>query len=193
MTKFKSLKRSTQIIIVLVLLASIGIAAYAASILWATAHGGTTLSKEHFLTVELTGSSVTGSVKPGGSVALAPAVTNNGDVDAGVFIKVTMPTIPDSTVAAYSFEPAAGWNLVSENGGVQTWSYGTSSELEAVSPGSSTDTLTETGFTMKESISGAQFAAMSDVDIGFDGYLIDYAEIDGSDPETAWSMIPGNE
>lgn len=48
MTKLKSLKRSTQIIIVLVVLASIGIAAYAASVLWATAHSGTTLSKEHF-------------------------------------------------------------------------------------------------------------------------------------------------
>ena len=186
MTKFKSLKRSTQIIIIFILLASIGIAAYAASILWATAHGGTTLSKEHFLTVELSGSSATGSIKPGGSVALSPAVTNNGDVDAGVFIKVTMPTVGGAD--AYGFETSSGWNLVSSSGGEQVWSYGTDSALEAVSPGSSTDALTS-AFTMKESISGAQFAAMSDVDIGFDGYLIDYAEIDGSDPESAWGLI----
>lgn len=46
---------------------------------------------------------------------------------------------------------------------------------------------------MKESISGAQFAGMDDVDIGFDGYLIDYGEVDGSDPESAWGLIPGNE
>lgn len=136
MTKFKNLKRSTQFIIVLILLASIGIAAYAASILWATAHGSTTLSKEHFLTVELSGSSATGSIKPGGSVALAPAVTNNGDVDAGVFIKVTMPTIGGAN--AYTFEPGSDWNLVSQSAGVQVWSYGSDSELEAVSPGSST-------------------------------------------------------
>lgn len=141
-------------------------------------------------TVELTGSSATGSIKPGGSVALAPAVTNNGDVDAGVFIKVTMPTVDG--VAAYAFEPGDGWNLVSESAGVQIWSYGTSSALEAVSPGSSTDALTSS-FTMKSDITGAQFAAMSDVDIGFDGYLIDYGVVDGSDPESAWGMIPGNE
>ena len=190
MTKFKSLKRSTQAIIIFILLTSIGIAAYAASILWATAHSGTTLSKEHFLTVSLTGASAEGSIKPGGSVSLSPAVTNNGDVDAGVFIKVTMPTIGGAD--AYEFEPASGWNLVEESAGVQIWSYGSDSALEAVSPGSSTDALTSS-FTMKESISGAQFAAMSDVDIGFDGYLIDYGVVDGSDPESAWGMIPGNE
>lgn len=189
MAKFKSLKRSTQIIIVFIILASIGIVAYAASVLWATAHSGTTLSKEHFLTVELTGSSATGSIKPSGSVALSPAVTNNGDVDAGVFIKVTMPTVDGSP--AYEFEAGSGWNLVSESAGVQIWSYGTSSELEAVSPGSSTDALTSS-FTMKSDITGAQFAAMSDVDIGFDGYLVEYEAVDGSDPETAWGMIPGN-
>ena len=64
MAKFKSLKRSTQAIIIFILLASIGIVAYAASILWATAHSSTSLSKEHFLTVELTGSSATGSLSP---------------------------------------------------------------------------------------------------------------------------------
>lgn len=187
MAKFKSLRRSTQVIIVFVLLASIGIAAYAASVLWATAHSGTTLSKEHFLTVELTGSSATGSIKPGGSVSLSPAVTNNGDVDAGVFIKVTMPEV--SGFAAYVFEPGSDWNLVSQSDGVQIWSYGTSDALEAVSPGSSTDALTS-AFTMKSDITGAQFAAMSDVDIGFDGYLVEYEAVDGSDPESAWHMIP---
>ena len=187
MTKFRSLKRSTQIIIVLVVLASIGIVAYAASVLWATAHSGTSLSKEHFLTVELSGSSATGTIKPGASVALAPTVTNNGDVDAGVFIKVTMPTIGGAD--AYGFEASSGWNLVSESAGVQIWSYGTSSALEAVSPGSSTDALTSS-FTMRSDITGAQFAAMSSVDIRFDGYLIDYGVVDGSDPETAWGMIP---
>ena len=186
MTKFKSLKRSTQFIIVFIILTSIGIAAYAASVLWATAHSGTSLSKEHFLTVELSGSSATGTIKPGGSVSLSPAVTNNGDVDAGVFIKVTMPEVSGS--AAYTFEAGDGWNLVSESGGVQIWSYGSSDALEAVSPGSSTDALTSS-FTMKSDITGAQFAAMSDVDIGFDGYLIDYIEVDGTDPESAWGMI----
>ena len=122
-------------------------------------------------------------------MSLSPAVTNNGDVDAGVFIKVTMPEVSGS--AAYTFEAGSGWNLVSSSGGIQIWSYGSDSALEAVSPGSSTDALTSS-FTMKESISGAQFAAMSDVDIGFDGYLVEYEAVDGSDPESAWGMIQGN-
>ncbi len=189
MAKFKSLKRSTQFIIVLILLASIGIAAYAASVLWATAHSGTSLSKERFLTVELSGSSAAGSIKPGGSVALAPAVTNNGDVDAGVFIKVTMPVVGGT--AAYSFEPDSSWYLVDDDGGVQIWSYGSDSALEAVSPGSSTDALTS-AFTMKSDITGAQFAAMSDVDIGFDAFLVDIESF-GTDPESAWHTIPWNE
>ena len=174
-------------IIIFILLASIGIVAYAASILWATAHSGTTLSKEHFLTVELSGSSATGSIKPGGSVSLSPAVENLGDVDAGVFIKVTMPTVDG--VAAYEFEAGDGWNLVSSSGGVQVWSYGSDATLESLSPGSSTDTLTSS-FTMRSDITGAQFAAMDNVDIGFDGYLIDYEAVDGVEPESAWGMIP---
>ena len=74
---------------------------------------------------------------------------------------------------------------VSSSGGVQIWSYGSDSALEAVSPDSSTDTLTSS-FTMKSDITGAQFEAMSSVDIGFDGYLIDYGEVETSDPESAW-------
>ena len=187
MTKFKSLKRSTQILIVFIILASIGVVAYAASVLWGTAHSNTTLSKEHFLTVELSGSSATGTIKPGGSVALAPAVTNNGDVDAGAFIKITMPSVGGSP--AYTFEPNSSWNLVEESAGVQIWSYGSDSTLEAVSPGSSTTALTGS-FTMRSDITGPQFAEMSSVDIGIDGYLIDYAEVDGVDPESAWNLIP---
>lgn len=184
----KSLKRGSQIAVVIALLLSISVLAYATSVLWATAHSNTTLSKQHFLTVSISGATATGSIKPGGSVALAPAVANSGDVDAGVFIKVTMPTIPDSTEAAYTFEPADGWNLVSSSGGVQVWSWGSDSAMESVSPGGSTDPLT-TSFTMLPTITGAQFAAMSDVDIGLDGYLIDYAEIVESDPLSAWRLI----
>jgi hypothetical protein len=79
--------------------------AVAASLLWDTARSNTTLSKEHFLTIQLTGSSATDSIKSGESVALSPAITNNGDVGAGEFLKVTIPAAGSSP--AYVFEPSS--------------------------------------------------------------------------------------
>ena len=58
-------------------------------------------------------------------------------------------------------------------------------------PGSSTDPLSSS-FTMLQTITGAQFAYMGEIDIGFDGYLVDYSEVEGLTPEDAWYLIPGN-
>ncbi len=47
------------------------------------------------------------------------------------------------------------------------------------------------GITMRSDITGVRFADMSDVNIDIYGYLVDYTA--GTDPETVWYMIPGNE
>ena len=70
--------------------------------------------------------------------------------------------------------------------GVFVYGYGTSGELMVIAPGSSTDPLTES-FTMKSSITGAEFNGMGDIDISVDGYLVDSEA--GTDPETVWGMI----
>ena len=55
-----------------------------------------------------------------------------------------------------------------------------------IAPGDSTDPLTES-FTMKSSITGAEFNAMGSIDILVDGYLVDSEA--GSDPVSVWGMV----
>ena len=64
--------------------------------------------------------------------------------------------------------------------------FGSESELNEISPGDSTDPLTS-AFTMKSSITGAEFNAMGSVDISIDGYLVDSEA--GTDPVSVWGMI----
>lgn len=75
-TWFRSLRRSSQIALVLALFISAGVIAYAASILFGTSHSSTSLSKDRYVEVELTGASATGSIRPGGTVDLSPVLTN---------------------------------------------------------------------------------------------------------------------
>ncbi len=126
MTKFKSLKRSVQIIIIFTIIDAISIVVYVTSVLCVAGYGGFSLGKERYLLVSFTGSSATASIKPDGSI----------------------------------------------------------------SPSSATDALTSS-FTMKSDISGVQFAVMDDVDIGFDGNLIDYdyEAVVGLNPKSAWGLI----
>lgn len=189
---FRSLRRSSQIALVLALFASVGFVAYAASILFGTSHSSTTLTKDRYVEVELSGASATGSIRPGGTVDLSPSLTNNGDINTTAFIKVSVPTLPSSTDAAYEWEIESGWTAVDSytdgNKSVVIYGYGTASELYVVEPGASTDGLVENGFTMKSTITGSQFQAMTDIDIEVDGYLVD--ESVGTDPDTVWSLVP---
>lgn len=188
---WRSLRRSSQIALILALFASVGFVAYAASILFGTSHSSTSLSKDRYVEVELTCASASGSIKPGGSVDLSPVLTNNGDINTTAFIKVSVPTIPSSTDAAYEWEIESGWTAVDSytdgNKSVVIYGYGTASELSVVEPGMATDAVTD-GFTMRSDITGRQFNAMTDIDIDIDGYLID-SEV-GTDLGNVWSLVP---
>ena len=193
-TCFKKLKRGAQSALVFALIASMSIGAYAAvSFLWGKAHEKTSLTPKDFVKIELTGAAATGSVSPGENVALSPAITNNGSVDTSAFIQIEMPAVGGA--AAYTFENGSGWTMVDEsttdNISTQIWAYGTEENLESISPGCSTSPLMENGITMRSDITGTQFAEIDDINIDTDGYLVDYTV--GTDPETVWYMIPGNE
>ncbi len=165
-----------------------GVIAFAGTLIWNSAHDGTSLSKEGYISVQLTGASASGTIKPGGSISLSPALTNNGSVDASGFIKVVMPAV--SSAAAYEFENNSDWKLVDESvdgsTATQIWAYG-GDELATVETDGSTSALTSS-FTMKSGITGSQFKDMSSVDIDIYGYLVDKTA--GTDPETVWNMIP---
>ena len=193
-TCFMNLKRMPQIAIVFILIGTLSATAYGISVLWSNISSTTNFEKDKYIKIEMSGIAGTGSVKPGDSVSLSPALTNNGDIDVNAFVKVTMPTVSD--VSAYTFEAGSGWNLVDADNktGVieQIWSWGDNTNLEALSPGASTGPLA-TSFTMKSDISGADFAAMSDINITFEGYMVEVEGTGTSDPESVWYMIPENE
>ena len=185
-TWFRSLRRTSQVAIVMILIAAVGVVAYAASVLFNTAHSTTSLSKDRYIEVSLSGASASGSVRPGSTVSLAPTLTNNGDINTTALVKLTMPVVNGSS--AYEYEVSSSWTLVDADpeAGVYVYGFGSDSELNEISPGSSTDPLTGS-FTMKSSITGAEFNAMGSVDISIDGYLVDSEA--GSDPGTVWGMI----
>lgn len=77
---FRSLRRTSQVAIVMILIAAVGVVAYAASVLFNTAHSTTSLSKDKYIEVSLTGAEASGSIRPGSTVALSPVLTNQGDI-----------------------------------------------------------------------------------------------------------------
>lgn len=183
---FRSLRRTSQISLIVALIVAVGVVAYAASILFNTAHSTTSLSKDRYIEVSLTGAEASGSIRPGSTVALSPVLTNNGDVNCTALMRVTVPVV--NGVSAYDYEVSSSWTLVDadDTAGVYVYGYGTSGELTVIAPGSSTDPLTGS-FTMKGSISGSEFNAMGSIDISVDGYLVDSEA--GSDPVSVWGMI----
>lgn len=169
---FRSLRRTSQVAIVMILIAAVGVVAYAASVLFNTAHSTTSLSKDKYIEVSLAGAEASGFVRPGSTVALSPVMTNNGDVNTTAVVRLTVPLVNGSS--AYDYEVNSGWSLIESDptAGIYVYGYGSDSELNELSPGSSTDPLTES-FTMKSSITGAEFNAMGSIDISVNGYLAD--------------------
>ena len=169
------------------LVASVAVVALAATILFDHVHETISLPKDNYVKVQLTGVSASGSIKPGDTVSAAPVLTNGGSVNAVGFLVLTVPVV-DGT-SAYDFGVNSSWTEIDSDptDGVYVYSYGSESELTVISPDSSTDPLTD-GFTMKSSISGSQFNAMTSVDIEIDGYLLDASQ--ESDPGRAWDLIP---
>lgn len=183
---FRSLHRTSQISLIVAFIAAVGVVAYAASVLFNTAHSTTSLSKDRYIEVSLSGAEASGSIRPGSTVALSPVLTNNGDINTTALMRVTVPVV--NGVSAYDYEVSSSWTLVDgdDTAGVYVYGYGSEGELNEIAPGDSTELLTES-FTMKSSITGAEFNAMGSIDISVDGYLVDSEA--GSDPVSVWGMI----
>ena len=183
---FRSLRRTSQISLIVVLIAAVGVVAYAASVLFNTAHSTTSLSKDRYIEVSLSGASASGLIRPGSTVALSPVLTNNGDINCTGIVRLTVPMVGGSP--AYDYEVSSSWTLVDADpeAGVYVYGYGTETELNEISLGDSTDPLTS-AFTMKSSITGAEFKAMGDIDISVDGFLVDSEA--GTDPVSVWGMV----
>lgn len=123
---FQSLRRTSQISLIVALIAAAGVVAYAASVLFNTAHSTTSLSKDRYVEVSLSGAEASGSVRPGSTVALSPVLTNQGDINCTALVKLTVPVVNGSS--AYDYEINSFWTLVDadESAGVFVYGYGTS-------------------------------------------------------------------
>ena len=195
-------RRRRRMAIAVTVMVFVGLIAYAGNILSKSAHKTTELTKERYIEIELSGSSVKGSIRPGGSILLAPVVENKGTINCTAFVKLTIPKVyvkvsGDSIstyVPAYDYETNSNWKLIEEDSDsgyqiVVVYAYMNeynTYELELLSPGLSTSSLVKDGFTMIN-MSSAEFMSMTDVDIQVDGYLVD--EEGGSDPESVWAAI----
>ena len=112
MGKFKSLSRTTQLAIIIAIILSISIVAYAAISALISKTVTTNLTRGDLTEMELDQPVVTGTVVPGDSVGINPSITNTGTKDCLAFIKVSMPTIPSYGSNAYTMTVNSGWTKV---------------------------------------------------------------------------------
>jgi len=183
--KFKTLSRTTQLTLIIALILSLSIVAYAAISAWVSRSWTSTLIKGDVMEMELNQATVSGEVTPGSTIAVSPRVKNVGTKQCLAFIKVGMPTYSTSTgelKAAYTFSADSGWIKVAEDG--RTVGYGYNAVL---GPDEEKVSALCESMTMME-MSGAEFLGLSDVNVRLVGYLADVDEY-GDDVESAWMAI----
>ena len=152
----------------MLIIACVAVVAYAASVLFNTAHNSTNLSKARYIEVQFSNALATGTIKPGDPVALSPILTNNGDINCTAIIRLSIPKNSDGTLA-YDYDVNSSWTLVDQTtddsgNAVFVYGYGSEGELMEGATGGSTDPLSS-GFTMKISITGAELNSMSDISL----------------------------
>ena len=110
---------------------------------------------------------------------------NVGTKQCIAFIKVEMPTYSTSTgelKVAYTFSADSGWIKVADDGAAVVYGYGA-----VLNPDEETASALCESLTMVQ-MSGAEFLAMSDVNVRLVGYLADVDEY-GDEPAAAWGSI----
>ena len=179
--KWNKLKTRTKAgMIALVVILSITIVAFAASFL-INKNFKTKLTKGQILSMQLVQTDLEGTVVPGDTIDVCPAIYNDGDRQGLAFMRVTVPTLSDGSFA-YSWTVGEGWTKVAEGTGFVAYGYSPALDGE-----SSTAELMS-GMTMVE-MSGAEFKGLSDVNVTVDGWLADTEEYGTDADSTVWTRI----
>ena len=177
---WKSLKRSTQVGIIIFLFISLAAIAYAAASLLISKTWSTNLQKGEILSMQLVQTDVEGTVSPGDTIDVAPVIYNDGTIKGTALMRVSYPVI-NSDTPVYSWTVGSGWSKVTEGIGYTVYGYGS-----LLDGGGSTEALMS-GMTMVE-MSGEEFNGLADVNVTVDGWLADSDEY-GDDPATVWTRI----
>lgn len=181
---WKTLKRSTQFLIIAALFLTIGVAAYAAFSTFVTSEekqGGITDVK--FVEVDLNLSGFSGSVTPGDTITGSVTVMNNGNAQGMAYIRFNFPVISSASGmdgSAYTWTVNDGWTEVEKGTGYVV--YGYNSPLD----GDATTTSPFDSIVMKGISNDVYKALDGNVNVSFVGYMADCNEF-GEDSATAWT------
>lgn len=183
---FKHMKRSTAVILILVMLALTTVVAYAVTTLFFKGETQTSdYSKKTYF--EFDGSSfftASGEIGPDESMSINPVIISNATVDMYVFIRVEMPSYND--VGLYSLDLNSGWSVeeaqVVGDRYIAVYRYD-----EVLTPGASTSALADK-LTMVD-MSLAEYSELSDINVTMTGYA---CGAEDKELSTAWESIKGN-
>ena len=183
---FKHMKRSTAVILILIILALTTVVAYAVTTLFFKGETQTSgYGKKTYF--EFAGNgffTASGEVGPGESMSIDLVITSNATVDMYMFIRVEMPVYNGGGL--YEMNTGSGWNLV-ESGSAGDKYIAVYRYNDVVAPDASTTAL-GSSLTMVD-MSLADYAEISDINVEMTGYAC------GTDDETldtAWDSIKLN-
>ena len=182
--RFKTLRRSTKVLIIALFLMT-GVVVYAAISILLTQTFTSDLTKGDLFEMDLKQDEVTGEVTPGTSITVGPVIENKGTKDALAYIRVTVPGYGSSSTPAYSYEVDSDWVLVEDNGNEKVYGYSM-----VLGPQEETSVLTEE-LTMVN-MDTSEFIGMGSVDFSFTGFLAD-CDVYGRNVEDGWGEIRDQE
>lgn len=183
---FKHMKRSTALILTLIILALTTVVAYAVTTLFFMGEAQTSdYSKKTYFEFDGDGFfTASGEVGPGESMSINPVITSNATVDMYVFIRVEMASYASGGL--YDIDLNSGWSV--EESGVVGDKYVTVYRYDdVVAPGVSTTAL-GSSLTMVD-MSLADYADLTDINVTMTGYA---CGAEDERLETAWESIKGN-
>lgn len=182
---WKTLKRSTQFLIIAALFLTVSIVAYAAFQTFVSTEekqGG--ITDVPFVEVELNLSGFSGPVTPGDTITGSVTVTNNGNAQGMAYIRFNFPTISSASGmdgSVYTWELNSGWTEVEKGTGYVVYGYNSPLDGDATTETSPFDSIVMRG------ISNEVYKGLDgNVNVSFVGYMADCKEF-GTDVVDAWS------
>ena len=183
---FKTMKRSTAVIVALITILTLSVVAYAVTSLFFASPTQTSEyeKRTYFEFVMNDVFTASGEVGPGESMSVNPVITSDASADMYVFIRVEMPALGESGL--YTLTPSSAWSV--QESGVQGDRWVTVYRYDSVlTPGASTTALTS-NLTMVD-MSHAEFSEVTELNVSMTGYACGTEDLE---LENAWETISQN-
>ena len=183
---FKTMKRSTAVIVSLLTILALSVVAYAVTSLFFSSPTQTSEyeKRTYFEFVMNDVFTASGEVGPGESMSVNPEITSDASTDMYVFIRVEMPTFGESGL--YVIEPGSGWSIqearVEGDRWIAVYRYDS-----VLTPGASTTALTS--YLTMVNMSHAEFSEVTDLNVSMTGYACGTEDLE---LENAWETISQN-